>query len=206
MGNRSRHNRNNRNNNHNSSNTNPSNTNRINNNSGTNTPEYVSAQLMLGVIQSEYNYETDRSKSLESRTGVFIAFNGALMAFMPTIVRIPSIKTIKVNNVIDAIPYTLFILVIILTFASLMASIVYFIRVIFVKEYKRLSISGFNETNALYTNDKVAMSIIKEYGQVISFNKTVNNGKVELFKKGIYCILVALLFMITAYIFSLVLS
>ena len=132
--------------------------------------EYQSGELMLSVIQKEYVYESDRAKSLESRTGIFLAFSGVLLAFFSSNLKLPNLNTIEITNALESLPFILIWQLAILNFMALFGAIIHFIFVVSVQTYKRLSFNGFNQKNATCMKEQVAVSIMKEYQLIVTHN------------------------------------
>ncbi len=163
---------------------------------------FPSGEILLSVLQKEYEYEADRFRSLESRTGIFMAFVGAVLVFFANTIRIQHFN-MKVETVLQALPYVLLILFSILTLLSLFISLLYFIKVISIQTYKRLSLDGFTESNATYDAEIVSTALMTEYKKIVEHNNEANNKKVKCYKIGVYYILVSLVFMAISYILSL---
>lgn len=173
----------------------------LNQNSKDNTG-FPSGEKLLSVLQKEYEYEADRFRSLESRTGIFMAFVGAILVFFASTIRIQYFN-MEVETVLQALPYVLLILFSILTLLSLFISLAYFIKVISIQTYKRLSLDGFTESNTAYDVGIVSTSLMIEYKKIIEHNNEANNRKVKYYKTGVYYILVSLVFIAISYILSL---
>ncbi|MGF7186611.1 hypothetical protein GGQ84_002735 [Desulfitispora alkaliphila] len=173
------------------------------NNQGIDTAEkiYPSAELMLAVIQKEYEHESDRVRSLEARTGIFLAFAGALLVFLSSSLKLPEFRSIEVNSIPEAFPIVLVIIFTFLTLATLILAVIFFVRVISIQTYKRLAIKGFVESNTKEKVDKIAMEIMADYQKVVKHNNEVNNQKVEIYRKGIYLIMAAVI--MTAIVYSI---
>lgn len=168
--------------------------------------KFPSAELMLSVLQKEYDNEAEREKSIESRTGIFMTFAGAILAFMPSTIKLPNVYKIQVKNLLEALPYCTLIILTVITFSTLVFSIICFIRVVSVKEYRRLTLDGFNESNAVYKKEYIALALMKEYQIVVKHNNSTNDKKIALFKRGIYCILIALVLLVIIYFISIFLN
>lgn len=163
---------------------------------------FPSGKILLSVLQKEYEYENDRFRSLESRTGIFMTFVGAILVFFASTIKIPSLN-VKVGSVLQAVPYVLIIIFSILTILSLFISLGYFIKVVSIQTYKRLSLDGFKELNATYDEEPVATSLMVEYKKIIEYNNEANNKKVKYYKIGVYFILISLVLTAVSYILSL---
>lgn len=163
--------------------------------------KYPSAELMLAAIQREYEYESNRVRSLESRTGIFLAFAGALLVFFSSSLKPINLKEIEVDSLSQAFPFILMIGLIFLTLLILILSVIFFVRVISIQTYKRLSLNGFIKENTKSNPDIIAMEIMIDYQKVVSHNSRVNNKKIELYKKGLYLILMAII--MTAIVYSI---
>lgn len=164
---------------------------------------FPSGEIMLSMVLKEYEYEGYRYKGLQSRTGMLMAFVGALLVFLPNYFKILNLSKVKVNNAFEAMPYVILVILFISGFISLIASIIYFVRVISTEEYRRLSFDGFNEKNAMYEKDKLAVSLMIKYKSIVEYNHKKINKKVELYKKGIYMIIISIILITSSFIISL---
>lgn len=162
---------------------------------------YPSAELMLSVMQKEYEYESERVRSLEARTGIFLAFAGALLVFLSSSLKLPDLKNTEINNLFEAFPIVLVIILTFLTLALLILAAIFFVRVISIQTYQRLAFKGFVKSNTKEKIDIIATEIMTDYQKVVKHNNEVNNKKVEIYKKGIYLIMAAII--MTAIVYSI---
>lgn len=154
---------------------------------------YPSANLLLSVIQKENEYEAERSRGLENRTGIFLAFAGALLIFLSSNFDISEFKMVEVDSLNDAYPLVLIIILFIVTWIALITSIIYFIRVISTQENFRLETKEFTKENAKDQKTTIAAELMIDYGEIIRHNNKNNDKKVVLYKKGIYLIMIAVI-------------
>lgn len=164
--------------------------------------EFTSAKLMLGVIQKENDLEADRKKTIETRVSALLAFSGVLLLFFTNKADLSFLKDVAYDNFYrHYIIFTVFFVVPLLT---LISSILFFVRVLSTREYKRLGLGGFHETNAHLSEDEAAMKLIINYREAIKLNSTENDKKTQLFKRGIYCLAFSLIMVIGMFIGNLV--
>lgn len=167
---------------------------------------FPSAKILLSVIQKEYDYEANRAKNLEARTGIFMAFTGVLLAFVTGNIKLSSIYTIKTTSVIQALPHNIVILSVVLILICLLFTIYNLVKVISLKNYKRLSMENFSENYLIqiknYTEEKAAICLVASYHDVIKRNTEINNEKALYFNRAVKSLLYALVLTIFAYIFS----
>jgi hypothetical protein len=170
-------------------------------------PDFPSAKLLLSIIQKEYYDEFDRGKNLETRTGMFLAFAGAILVFVASNIKLHNLFTVKSINVLQALPYAFLIIFLLATLVCLIWSILCFIQVISTKTYTRLALDSFSENN-LYNNavlpeERVTVALIPLYKSCIDNYTKNNDKKVDWYKKGINLILLALIFTCLTYILLL---
>lgn len=162
--------------------------------------EYPSAKLMLGIAQKEYEYEVDRKKTLETRSGIYVAFIGVMFTFVTKNVDITMFTTVPQNFfMVYALLFGLFYLIplLLLTFAFYC-----FTHVIISKTYARLDMKNFNENRAQLSEDKAALKIMSYYKETVTVNTERNDKKSKYFNygvksTGIAAALILLLFIIT---------
>lgn len=80
-------------------------------------------------------------------------------------------------------------------------AVIYFVRVISIQTYKRLAIKGFVENNTHDKVETIAKELMIDYQRVVKHNNEVNNKKVEIYKKGLYAIMAAII--MTAIVYSI---
>jgi hypothetical protein len=168
--------------------------------------EFPAVQALLLLVQREYEYESDRAKSFENRTGYFLTFSGALLVFLLTNFKVTNITNKNIAIVGDILPYVMFIIFIALTFLILLASIFCFIMVISIHEYNRIKLDDITEEYARNIKENVEMGLVLEYKDVIAFNVKTNNKKVRWYKAGIYLILSSLIFTVITFVLFYLLS
>lgn len=162
---------------------------------------YHSSELLLEVIQREFEYEADRVKSLETRTGIFLAFSGALLVFITSSLKIPNLKTVEVNSLYQAFLPIIVIVLTILAMLLLIISSIIFVKVISLQTYKRLAFNGFTKNNAKELKSIIAVELMMDYQKIVTHNNEVNNKKINMYKYGILTINAAII--MTAIIFCL---
>ncbi|MCP3032623.1 hypothetical protein LF817_14955 [Halobacillus sp. A1] len=166
--------------------------------------KYPSSELILSAILREYDKEDERAKTLDTRVGIFISLSGALLLFISSYVKLSLLIDTQVNSVYGAVPYAFYLIFTISSLILLVASVIYFLRVVSIRNYERVGLEEFKqEENNKANQDVVAYSLIKIYCQNISFNSKVNDEKVKLYKKGIFSIALALILTVPLYIISI---
>lgn len=165
---------------------------------------YPSSELILSAILREYDIEDERARSLHTRVGIFISLSGALLVFISSYVKLSLLNEIQVNTVYQALPYALYLIFTISSLILLVASVIYFLRVISIRSYDRVELEEFKkEKNNKANQDVVAFALIEIYYDNIRFNSKVNDEKIELYKKGVFSIALALIITVPLYIISI---
>lgn len=98
---------------------------------------------------------------------------------------------------------TCFILISIISFVSLIISLILLIKVLLTYEYKRLDLDDFNEEYGAYSKDIIAMALTKEYKKIVTENQKVNNNKTKFYRRGIYSTFSLVISSLILYILSL---
>ncbi|MBU6082032.1 hypothetical protein [Allobacillus halotolerans] len=138
---------------------------------------------------------------MEARTGTFLAFAGALLVFLSSSLKLPDLKKTEIDSIGQAFPIVLVIILTFLTLVILVLAVIYFVRVISIQTYKRLAIKGFVENNTHDKVETIAKELMIDYQRVVKHNNEVNNKKVEIYKKGLYAIMAAII--MTAIVYSI---
>ncbi|MBX4271462.1 hypothetical protein [Clostridium estertheticum] len=153
---------------------------------------YPSSSVLLATVQKEYEYESERAKRFEERTGILISFDGVLLVFILSNLKLSSIIANKIPTIWGIISSYLFITFIFITFIAIIASIFSFVRVVSAKKYNRITLDKFNQISAALPKENVEVGLIKSYKDVILFNSETNNKKIFWYKVGLYSMLVSL--------------
>ncbi|PFE33927.1 hypothetical protein CN270_11440 [Priestia megaterium] len=169
--------------------------------------QFPSAELLLSAVQREYDKEDERAKTLESRVGILITLSAALLAFVSTYIKMPNFKKLKISNVYEALPHTFFISLLFLTMLILVFSLIYSVRIINIRSYKRIKIDDFEKINNLEDNpDIIASALITRYRKNIEHNQAINESKIVMYRRGTYCITASIILAVILYMLSLSLS
>ena len=51
----------------------------------------LSSELLLNIVQKEFEYEAERNRGIQNRAGIFISFIGVIMTLFPSYINIKSI-------------------------------------------------------------------------------------------------------------------
>lgn len=145
--------------------------------------QYPSGEFVFSVIQKEYDYETARKNALETRSGILITLAAAILTFVFSNIKIPNIKS-PIDDFPDLILYVSYFLIAIIAMASVVISLCYLLRVIFIAEYSRFDIDSITQNIAEQEPDLVAYGLAKKYQEIITDNHKTNHNKALLYRKG----------------------
>lgn len=152
---------------------------------------YPSAELMLAVIQKEYDYEAARKTALENRSGILITLAAAILTFA-----VSNIKIIEIKYPIEGFGFLFYysscFILLVLSIGGIGYSLYNLLRVLFIDKYKRLDVVDFTRENAEYTTEMLAIAFIEKYQVVITHNHVKNDVKVDFYKKGIKYLVISL--------------
>ncbi|NNU76359.1 hypothetical protein [Clostridium estertheticum] len=121
---------------------------------------YPHLETLLSVIQKEYEYESDRAKNFENRTGFLLSFAGALLVFLLTNSKFPNTIVQKLNTFRAIIPYSILIITIALTFLTIIASVFCFIRVVSIGKYNRINVNNVTPMFAKGEKEAIKMGLL----------------------------------------------
>jgi hypothetical protein len=156
-----------------------------------NNPPLPSAKLLLSTTQKENDYEIDRKKTLETRSGIFVAFSGVLFTLITKIMDSNYFKNVQPAEFISkAVVFGVFFLI---PFLLLLVSVYCFLHVIIVKKYARFDLIGFDESSATLTEEHTAFYLMEKYRDVVHVNCLLNDKKSVYFLVGVICIGIAAL-------------
>lgn len=144
--------------------------------------KFPSSDIMLSVIQKEYDYETTRKERLETRAGVFLTLTLAILTILISRIYIP--EEFRYDNAKWMLAYIIYAIAIISAFISVFFSIFYLVSVLFILKYERIDLKSFTRELAQYKKDVVMMGIIERYIKIISNNQIKNNEKTKKYICG----------------------
>lgn len=166
--------------------------------------KFPSSKIMLSVIQKENDLEVDRKKALEVRVTPLLALSGVLLLFFTNKADLSFLRSTNDQNYMEN--YIVFTLFFIAPLILLFTSILYFVRVLATKEYKRLGLDGFKEEAAVMAEDDIAMKLIIQYRELLKYNSQGNEKKPILFMRGIYSLIVALVLIVGMFVYLLLIK
>lgn len=167
--------------------------------------KYSSAELLLDTVQNQYQQEETKINSIHSRTGIFIAFVGAIIIYLPTIIKIQSITNDDFIMIFKSLKiifsYVSFLGAIIFNFIS----IYYFIKALSPKSYEKINIQCFNKELCYISKEQNAANLMEKYSEIIRTNEQTFQRNVNYYTKAIKFLVAALMSIITNYICYLIL-
>ncbi|MQR93681.1 hypothetical protein [Fictibacillus phosphorivorans] len=165
--------------------------------------KYPSGELLLSVIQKEYDYELARKSTLETRSGVVLTLSLSILTFVVTNIKMDKLLLLDTSKVMTIIFISFFILTVIISIGSLITSLILLIKVLLTYEYRRLELDDFNEEYGSFQKDIIAMALTKEYKNIVTANQKVNNDKTKFYRFGVYSAISLVISSILLYILSL---
>lgn len=164
--------------------------------------QYPSGEFLFSVIQKEYDYETARKNALETRSGILITLAAAILTFVFSNIKIPKIKA-PIDNFPNLILYVSYFFIAIIAIASVIISLCYLLRVIFIAEYSRFDIDSITKNTAEMEPDLVAYALSKKYQEIINDNHKTNHNKAVLYRKGTNYLITSLFASVILYAISI---
>lgn len=162
--------------------------------------EKLSSNLMLNIVQKEYEYEVERNKGIQSKSGIFISLIGVMITLFSNLMSLKEIFN-RANQTIGQTALVLFYLLLVFTvLLGLILALILFAITLNTQKYKRLNTTGFNDENVKYKDEIVALEIMKDYRIVLEHNIKVNDNKAKVFKRA-YIILTVCIIIIPIILF-----
>ncbi|OJD94353.1 hypothetical protein A9485_05720 [Bacillus cereus] len=165
---------------------------------------YPTADVLLSMIQREYDIEASRKRDIETRTGILIALLGALIGFYTSAIDFSLFK--KAHTPIEYLCFTFIIIIYIFPLVTFFFSMKEFINVLQTKKYQRIGLGGITENVAKKPKDLISMKLAESYKTVVEDNGKSNEEKAMQFKKGISLMYISLIGVILAYIIKQLIS
>lgn len=145
--------------------------------------KYPSSYILLDATRSEYNFENERKRGIDSRTGVLLAFTGTILIYSL------SNAGFKINpKCISWVQLIYLISEILLVFTVIIQ-----VRLLNSKEYKRINCYNFNRNLATKNVDEMNMALIDSYLASIKIYHDINEKRVKIFNASLYSLMIAIL-------------
>ncbi|MCC2339468.1 hypothetical protein OCF13_11915 [Bacillus tropicus] len=167
-------------------------------------PQYPTADVLLSMIQKEYDIEASRKRDIEARTGILIALLGALIGFYTSAIDFSIFK--KAHSTIEYLCFTFIGIIYIFPLITFFLSMKDFINVLQTKKYQRIGLGGITKNVAQKPKDVISMQLAESYKTVVEDNGKSNEEKAIQFKKGISLMYISLIGIIIAYIIKQIVS
>lgn len=141
---------------------------------------------VLEILKTEYNLESERTKSIEKKANIFLTLTVAIVSLIVPNIPIKEMKFVLINIKSDcisliqlAIIFSCFLLIASLIYAIL--AFYYFTKIIRLKTKNRIDyikiIQGMD-------NKEFKRALIKHYSNILDTNIKYNNDTAETFNKG----------------------
>lgn len=150
--------------------------------------KYPSAKILLDLTYKEYEYESERRKNLETKSGICIALAGTMLSLLLSRMAWGQIPTwdsewILLQACVAVIAGISFLC----TIAFLLVAVNYFTKVLIFVLYQRLDIDeAMNYTSN--KEDEFAQFLIPYLCDYIEYNANRNKEKGDNFSKGLKCV------------------
>ncbi|WP_046181422.1 hypothetical protein [Domibacillus tundrae] len=165
--------------------------------------KFPSAELLLSVIQKEYDYELARKTAFETRAGILLAFVTAILPILISYIKISDLKKIKITHVTEATWYIIYLIFVIIAMCALITAFIFLLKVFMADKYMRMTTKEFNQTYGKYPKDYIAISLTEQYRDIVQYNREKNNIKAKDYKLGTSVSLIGVILIILVYIISL---
>lgn len=175
--------------------------NQLNNEAGSTHP---SAELLFNLAKGEYEYETNRKRDLETRSGILIALISAVMGLFISTIDITLIQ--KGKTIIETILFILLTVSYLYPLILILISLKKFINVLITRDYTRIDVDGINYETAKLSREELYLRLARSYKNAVNDNDSINNEKVNNFKNGITNTYLAVLSFVVIYLINLVLK
>ena len=144
-----------------------------------------SVKAILDTVRKEYDYEQDRSKSIDSRASTFLTISATAFALVCNIIKLPT-NYILIHSMILICVYTL-------TLLSLLITVLLFARTLMSKPYKRYKIGDLNSYNVMSSSsNELAPVIISTLCKLIDENSKVNDQKIKYYNLAIVLLIISM--------------
>lgn len=174
-----------------------------NENTMTEEQQLPSAELLLEIVQKEYENESNRSRILDARIGIFLPLAGLVLAYIASFLNFKSLVNDKIDSTSEIISILIYSLLTGITFLALIVSIVCFVWVISIKKFSRIKIDLIIKEEYLsYAKELTAAGLITNYVTNINNNRKVTHKKMLLYQTGVYCISLAIILSVVLFIWS----
>lgn len=145
-----------------------------------------SVNAILDTVRKEYDYEQERSKSIDSRASTFLTISATAFALVCNIIKLPIDYTSGYSVIM--------IEVYILTLISLLFTVFLFARILMTKPYKRYRKKDINSyTTMSRPPNELIPEIVSTLSKLIDENSEVNDGKIKNYNLAIKLLFISML-------------
>ena len=159
------------------------------------TVQYKSSKRLFDLILYEYNYEYERFKGFQNRTGLLFPFVTALTLLLfqnSNIFKFKEILAIKIESIGQGWIYILLIVLYGFTILALFLSVYFSLKVFSVEKFERPGYEIFDPNNGLQPEDVVEMAFLAIYLDSLKHAGVVNNKKTKQYNRLIYSIIISI--------------
>lgn len=160
--------------------------------------QYPSTDLLLNLCINEYQKETQRTSSIDTKTNIFLTLSTALYAFFIPLSDLKNVYAIEysIKNSVVALMITFLVIT---SFISLLTATIIFISVISSRKYKAIDVHSLLKY-ADKEREKTSVVMCRLYDTAVLFNRQLNEKRMKLFKTGVISILFCIVLTTVAYI------
>lgn len=148
-----------------------------------NLKDYNSSEILLKILQKEYEYDLNNINALYNRSGIIFAFIGVYFGALGYNAINLNVK--MPNKALDFLAYLALIVLYIIAIILALISTYYLFKVILVAKYERIDISkGFDEESAKIEKDVVCYYMMNTYKKLLISNLEVIKQKHTNFERS----------------------
>ncbi len=160
--------------------------------------QYPSTEIILEACKIEYEKEMQRTSNIDGKTNTFLTISTALYAFFIPLANFKQMFALE-NTLKNCVSTVLLIVLIAMSFLTLLTATILFISVISSRAYKAIDVSVLLPyANRQSENTSVVLSRL--YDGAIAYNRLLNEKRMKSFKIGVIFIIICIILTTLTYV------
>lgn len=156
-------------------------------------PEYQSGEILLDLCKSEYESEKSRTSIIDSKTNIVISLTAVFFIAITQVINFKKILSVNIDSFANVLIPTILFISIIASLVTGFVALIYFLRVIFTKEYKSVDVNYFYNKDKLKVDKQLfSIATAQFYIEAINVNVSANDHRIKLYRKGMIFLIVSI--------------
>ena len=163
--------------------------------------QYPSTGTILDTCKIEYQKEMQRTSNIDGKTNTFLTISTALYAFLVPLANFKQMFELE-NTLRNCVSTVLLIVLLVMSFLTLLTATILFILVISSRTYKAIDISVLL-SYADRQKEQTSVVLSRLYDGAITYNRLLNEKRMRLFKMVVIFIIIFIILITLTYVLKI---